>query len=440
MGRTVAVSFEDEIVRVVYARGKGKDSIIENALTLRDDEFDDFLSKEKAKSFIVVNDFKDFFQDILSLPVTKKNIIKKLVREEVKKRADFKDFSFIYFILGERLVENTRMSEVFVFAVKNDEIKAITDRFLQQGKTVSAMYPAIFSLASQIEFNEPVLCVSGSGLNKTLFLVKDRVMSFVRSVQSFEKGLSDLDIQNINMTVNYCGQTLRVNPSNVLLFGSLCSFYEAPSYSPVAVACFPCKSGIFLDFASPISAFSADKDMNILSEEYRVFYNLKRFLQYTTIVFAILCLSGLGYLGYLLTDIMAGKERLESLRKDITGIESLLSSYESRKALMASYTPFINDLKEVESFPDLHGLMVFISSLKTDHIRLDSVLITRHSNVFSLELKGLVKAENYANTQNYYERFIKSIVDKANNVQKIKLKSHSLELKMKSFIVEMEYR
>lgn len=440
MDKVISVSFEGDIVKVVYAGKKGKDITVKDVLTLKEREFDDFLSREKTNAFIVVNSFKEFFQEILSLPITKKNILKNLVREEVKKRSDIREFSFIYFVLGEKMVDNIKMNEVFVFAVKNDEIKSIVDRFILKGKTVKALYPDIFSLASQIEMDDPALCVSGTGFNKRLFLVKDKVVNFVRIIQSFENGLSDLDIQNINMTINYCGQTMRITPSYVLIFGSLCSSYEVSSYTSTPVACFPSKSETFLDFVSPASAFSAGKNLNILSDDYRAFYNLKLFLQSTTIIFAILSFFGLGYLGYLVKDIIAKKTQLDLLRGDISGIELVLSSYESRKAVMSSYIPFMNDLKDVESFPDITGLMVLISSLKTDNIKLDSASIKRDANIFKVELKGQVKAENYASIQSHYERFIKSIEDKSAETRNAKLRSHSIELKTRIFMVEMEYR
>lgn len=84
MDKVISVSFEDDIVKVVYAGKKGKDITVKDVLTLKEREFDDFLSREKTNAFIVVNSFKEFFQEILSLPITKKNILKNLVREEVK--------------------------------------------------------------------------------------------------------------------------------------------------------------------------------------------------------------------------------------------------------------------------------------------------------------------------------------------------------------------
>ena len=440
MGRAVVVSFEEDIVRVIYARKKGKDALVDDALTLRDYEFDEFLAREKTKNFVVVNNFKEFFQDTLSLPITKKGILKKLVREEVRKRSDFQEFSFLYAVLGEKLIENARMNEVFVFAVKNDEIKAIADRFIQKGKTVKAMYPDIFSLASQVEMDEPVLCVAGTGLNKNLFLIEDKKIRFVRNIQSFESGLSDLDIQNINMTVNYCKQTFRINPSCVLLFGGLCNSYEVPAYGPAPLTCFPSKTGLFLDFASPISTFSATKEINILSEEYRDFNNLKLFLQYAAVVFALFSFLGLGHLGYLIKDITDDKRRLELSRRNIAGVESVLSSYESRKAFMVNYSPFLNDLREVESYPNIAKILVLISTLKKDGIRLDSISMTKSVNFIKLELKGEVKSESFANMQGQYEGFIKSIEDKSNELKNIKLISHSLELKTRNFIIEMECR
>ena len=57
----VVVSFEDETIRVLYATFRRKNIVVDDAIILRNEQFDDFLLKEKQKEFIITNSFKDFF-------------------------------------------------------------------------------------------------------------------------------------------------------------------------------------------------------------------------------------------------------------------------------------------------------------------------------------------------------------------------------------------
>ena len=117
MLRRAVVSFEDETIKVIYATVKGKETVVDDTLVLKAEEFDDFLRKEKAKEFMVVNSFKDFFQETILIPPTKKRFTKKLIEIEISKRSQFKDFSFLYAISGEKIVELRKMRKASVFAV-----------------------------------------------------------------------------------------------------------------------------------------------------------------------------------------------------------------------------------------------------------------------------------------------------------------------------------
>ena len=122
MARQIAVSFENETVKIVYASFKGRNLLIGKTLTLTNDEFEDFLKKEKSRDFIVVCDFKIFYQDIMLLPPVNEKYFKNIVEAEAKKRfSELKDFTFFHSILGERMHEGRRVKETFFFAVANDE-------------------------------------------------------------------------------------------------------------------------------------------------------------------------------------------------------------------------------------------------------------------------------------------------------------------------------
>ncbi|MBI3592968.1 MAG: hypothetical protein HY099_05755, partial [Nitrospirae bacterium] len=86
MAKQIAVSFEDELIRVVYASTDREKIVIKKTLVLKDGEFDNFLEKEKTRRFTVVCDFKTAYQDILLLPPVKEKYLKRIVETEIRKR------------------------------------------------------------------------------------------------------------------------------------------------------------------------------------------------------------------------------------------------------------------------------------------------------------------------------------------------------------------
>ncbi|MFN3479876.1 MAG: hypothetical protein ACK415_05775 [Thermodesulfovibrionales bacterium] len=435
MAKTI-VSFEGDLIKVTYVTYKGKKHIVKDTLILKNEQFDDFLQREKTKEFLVVKAFKDFFQDIILIPPVKKRYLKKLLEAEIRKRSELKDFSFIHTELSEKLVDNRRMKEVFVFAVKSEDIKDIINRFGNRGKVVKAIYPDVFSIASMIDSVEPVLCVSEAGFNKNLFLIKDGRIKFVRTAQSLEHGINDLDVQNINMTVNYCRQAMRVNPSLIMLTGGLCNDYNATTPSSIPISCLSHQSNIFLDFAAAISAIHVDRDKDLLTAEYKKFYWTKLFLRYSTALFLALSVISLGYAGYTIKHILDTRSKLDSIRRSLPDVRATLSMYDARKSELSVYMPFIKSLQDASKIPDIQRLLYLLSGLKRDNIRIDSITITTSDNVLKIEMRGSVRTSGFADAQMYYQRMIDSI-SPSNGFS---IKGQGLELKDKSFHIEMEYQ
>jgi len=443
--RAVAVSFEGEDVRIVYATLKRTGIEVDDALIVKDEQFDHFLEEERAKEFIVVSSFKGFFQDTVLIPPTKKRFIKRLIEAEVKKRSQFKDFSFLYTISGEKIVEHRRIKEVSVFAVKKEDMKDIVDRFVLRGKVIKAIYPDIFSIACLIG-SEPVpfLCISETGLNKNMFLIKDGVIQFIRIAQSAEKGIRDIDIQNINMTVNYCRQNLKINPYAVALAGSVCSDYNVTTGTSIPIACLSHRmsltrnDSLYLDFISPLSAFFVpkDRDINLLPGEYKNLFQTRLFLKYSTALFMMLSLIGMGYTGYIAKNIVELKSKLNSIRASLPDVNNTLTIYDTKKAELAGYMPFITSFRNATSIPDIQKFLSLLSELKTDTIRIDHTSITAGDNILNVELKGSVKTEGYANMQMHYQKLIDSI----SGIKGASIKGHRLEFRDKSFRVEITYQ
>lgn len=439
----VIVSFEDDAVRVIYGSLKGKIVAVKDSLTLKQDEFDAFLSREKAKEFIVVNSFKNYYQDTLLIPFTKEKFIRKLIDADLRKKAPFKDFSYIYTIAGEKFVDKVRKREVFVFAVNKDDIADIVNRFTSKGKTIKALYHDLFAMASKIDAGDaPILCVSENDLNKNIFLVKNNRVLFFRSVQSIDKGISDFDIQNINMTVNYCRQTFKIDPSMILLTGSLCSNYSAATGTAAPVGCFnhriyQAKQFSDINFLSPLAAFFASRwDINLMPRRLKLIYRAKMFLKYSTLCMMLLSLLGVFYGIYLSAHAASLKSSIASKKISPADLNGLLALYDVKKSELAAYEAFIRSIESALSVPDIDRFFALLSNLKVDNVRMDTLTVKASGDLLNVTMKGTVRAEGFAEMQKTYQDFIAAIPA----IKGTTLKTHGLDLKNRGFKVELEWR
>ncbi len=437
------MSFEDSVIKVVYASAKGGNVAVTDTLILNDEQFDNFLLREKTNQFIVTHSFKDFFQEVFFIPPVKDKYVESLIEAEIKRKAPFSTFSFIHTDLGEKVVDGKKMREVFVFAVRNDEINGIVNRFIQRDKVVKAFYPDIFVIASMMDLKDKsVLGVIEAGLNKTLFLVSKGNICFVRTVQSLEHGLGDLDIQNINMTVNYCWQSLKIGPSIVMLTEHLCRNYNATMSAAAPIACLTqryisAKSEVAHDYTAPVSAVlvPASGRANLLMKEYKRFFQARQLLVYSSFLFLISSFIGAGYAAYSTSKIGEMKKRLISARKTLPGIEGIITAYDSKNEELNRYAPYLALINSSASIPDLQGFLYLLSKLNMDSVQLVSISVTPGERVLHSELKGSVKSDSYGDAQRDYQL----LVDRIGKLKGVAVTDHSLDLIKKEFQIKADF-
>ena len=445
MGSRVVISFEGDGARVVYASARSGAVMVHDALVLKAGEIDGFLEKEKAREFVVVNSFRETFQETFLIPYTSGKYRRKIIEIEIRKRCAFDSFSYLYLLPGEKFVENKKVTEVFVFAVRTSEIDALLARFSRLGKTVTALYPDIFLLSSMIDSaGRAVLCVTESGPNKTLFLVRDGKIAFVRQAHGGEPGISDRDIQNIDMTLNYCRQSLRLNPSLVMLAGSLCNGYNAEAIPSAPLACLvpPQKvraAGtvvtVALEFMFPISALDAEQYMDLSPVAYRGMRLKKRLLGWSAASFAALCVVTLVFASAVASDALKARNSLRALQSGLPDIEAATAAYDSEKAALDEYAPLIASLNRAPSVR-MRSLLLAISRLNTQGMTLELVSVTPAGDGLRCRIEGVINARDYSGAQALYDRLVGSV----EAAGELALSNHKLTLSDMSFFVEAQYR
>lgn len=441
MSASIVISLEGQSARIVYGSTRGNAITVENALVIPSAELDEFLRKERTSEFTVVNHFSDPFQDVITVPAVKKRLLRKIVEIEVRKRTGFSDFSFIYTAIGTRPTDQGKRTDISVFAVRNENVRPVIERFTSLGKTVRALYPDVFVLARATAVkDEDVLCVSASDDRKVFSFLSDGVLHFTREVLSGAAGMTDLDIQNLDMTVNYCRQSLRVMPSLVMFVGGLGRSEAAAAVRGVPAACLnPALSTTLpreslADFTLPVLALEPGAAFDISPASYRAEKLKTRLLKCSSITFAAMA-AFLAVMSYAaLREAGASKKELQNALAGLPDLERVVSDYNATKAQFERYVPVAEAINKAASSPDPASLMASLSVLDTGQVTLDVMNVAPSEGGLRLRLEGSVRASSYSSTQSNFERFV-------NSFKKIKSASvveQRLMIKDRNFLLEVD--
>lgn len=450
MNKQIAVSFENDLVRIVYAQIARSGVVVEKAMTFSNDEFDRFLATTKDDEFIVVQNFQNVYQDVISLPPAKERYLRQLVELEIKKRIpELKEFSFFHVDLREVQREGKRSKDVFFFAVDNSEIKELVERFALRGKVVTHIYPNVLPLSrfmqvADIEPGEPILGVFDLGANKTIFLVREGRLSFVRSAQSEGRGAGQIDIENINMTIAYCRQVLRMNPSRVVLLGmGADTDLPVAPVVPVAPARYPSSIVAFDDtsreYVAPLSAIVHSRELsesNLLPSVYRDVVVQRKVMAYCILVLALLSLMGLAYLGFQSVEIIRSKSVISQLRSDIKKRSAIIGEFEGTLAGLQKFTPSIDIVNSFSAAVNMQDVLVSTQLFAIEGVDVHSISMKDEKEFVLVQVHGNIKAASYEELQSRYEHLLGEI----KKTGKIEIVDHKLDLKQKGFTVDLKWK
>ena len=447
MTKHAAISFENNLIKVVYASSDKGKTIVQKTFILKDDELDSFLKTTKLPDLTVVCSFKKYFCDIMIAPPAKTAYLKKIIEAEIRKRyPGLNDFSYFFGVLSEKTAREKETREVFFFAVDNNELNEITERFNKYGKSVKHIYPNVLTLSRLIKSSDDlnsktVLSLLVSETDRTLFLVKNGQICFIRVTPALNWEITDVDIDNINMTVSYCRQNLRLNPELIVLMNAALKEGVAKTVIPAVPITYP--TNVFAseetlkNFASPVSAVIFEQKLrndNLLPLRYRVLYAQKRIASYAIIFFLLFSLMGLSYIVINLSQISQINEKINFIRKDLIEIDTVTSTYEKDMEKMQQILPLINFVKEAHSSPDIQKALVSLKFLPMEDVHIHTIQVNNKKNSLQMQISGMITAKNYGDM---YKVFIK-LLNNFNTVSGMAIISKTIELKNGQFQIDVE--
>ncbi|MCG6535187.1 MAG: hypothetical protein L7F78_10935 [Syntrophales bacterium LBB04] len=449
MSKQVAVSFEDKSVKMVYASCEKGRTIIQKTSVLADEDFDSFLKSAKFSDLTVVCRPKRFYSDTMMVPPAKKIYLKKIIESEIRKRfSELKDFSYFYSTLTEKMSGEKGMREIFFFAVDNRELHEITERFNRCGIAVKYLCPDILALSHLIKSsdnwkNKTVLCLLVSETERTFFLVKNGELCFIRVTPSLGSEITDLDIDNINMTVSYCRQNLRLNAELIILMNAAIKEGTPNTIIPTVTVAYPtsvlASDATLKNFITPISAIVFGQelgDANLLPLKYRRLFTQRRVASYGAIFFLLFSLIGLGLMLINVSQIFLIMEKINLLRKDLTEINAVTSAYEKDTARLQQFLPLINLINEARSSPDFQKALLSLRFLPMENVHIQTIQMNNKRDFLLIQISGSISSKNYGEMHRTFTKLLAN----CSSVSGLAVVSKKIELRNGYFQIDIENR
>ena len=449
VNKKVAVSFEDTIVKVVYASSHKGRTVVQKTMVFKEEEFDSFLKTTKLPDLTVICHFKKFYSDTMTAPPAKTVYLKKIVESEIKKRfPDLKDFSYFFSIISEKTSGEKGPREIFFFAVDNSELTEIIERFNKFGKSVKYIYPDILTLSSLIKSStelsgKTVLPMFISGTDRTLFLVRNGKLCFIRVTPSAVHDLTDLDVDNMNMTVSYCRQKLRLNPEFLILLNAVKKEGPLNTIIPTTPITYP--TGVLAseetlkNFIVPICAIVFGQELkneNLLPIKYKTLYTFRSIASNASLVFLMLSLISLVHILIHFSQISMVREKITTLRKELTEINAITAAYDTNTEKMQHILPLIQFVNEAHASPDMQKALVSLKFLPMENLHIKSIQLHNRKDFLLMQLTGVIHAKNYGDM---YGIFV-NLLNNFHKTSGMTVVSKNIELRNGHFQIDVENR
>lgn len=390
------------------------------------------------------------YQDIITLPPAKEKYLRSLINSEIRKRiTEWKEFSFFYTTIREVQREGKWQKDIFFYVVNNDDINNLISRFSKHNKIITHLYPNILALSNIIEAedtepDQPLLGVIDLTTHKTMFLVKDKKLLFVRVAQSDQKGLNVADIDSINMTIAHCRQTLRVNPARVV-------FWDKPEARestvnpiiPQAAIKYPSHVTAFKEtieeYITPIAAALREKTLpscDLLPEGYRGIFTQRKILTYAVAVLLVFSLIGAGYIGLKLYDIMLTKKEISMLRQTIGVRQPIIGDFTRTSKELQKIMPPITFMNRINTSPDIQQVLVSLQTLSMPGVNIGAITISNGKEACLITIEGDIKAKTFTDLQLNYQ----NVIDGLKKTKEFETVSQSLDVAMQNFKIDLKWK
>lgn len=425
---------------------------VSDSRTFPHHELDGYLATCREKACILCCNPSLFHQDIVYLPPAAGRFYDNLVRSEVmKNHPDLTSFTLFYRTVGEATIDGALHNKIAAFSYADDSLSDFISLFSRRGKVISRLYAApypIFSLAVSACADDPArprIFIASLPGEKLILLSENSDLEFIRKIPSEEGALLPADVQNINMTVDYCFQSLRVRPAEAVLLNSPQQGTEAstalalPHRSVLPPALAGIAHDCVRDYLAPLAAalhyVESPADCDILPADYVAFTRNGKILAAATMVLVGLAmiLAALALSERMaLSDLKSG---IAVLRSQIGKAGEELAAYKKVDEETRTLGQPIEYLNRINTSVNPGAALASLTLSGAKEYTIKGISLQKGEGFIGVRFEGEIVSSGYGETQAIYEGLMKQV----GSIQGYSVTSGTIDIKQKTFSIEARY-
>jgi hypothetical protein len=452
MSNVFSFYFDSALVQAVSTRVSGGIVTVLDAHTFPHDELDSYLAGCREKSFIISYNPLLFHQDIVYLPPAAVRQYDKLVHSEVQRiHPELNSFTSFHTTVGTATIDTKLFNKIAAFSYVDDTLSSVLSVFTHRGKMVSRIYAAPYSIfkliatTCQTDTTQSRIFIASLPGEKLFLVGENNELEFIRKMPSSDTALLPADIQNINMTLDYCFQTLRVRPAEaVVLEQSDLTDAETPRISvPLRMALPPAlvevPHHLLAEYLAPLAAVlhatTMPRSGDILPADYIAFARNRTVLSAGS---ALMVLCALLLAAYALTEwlvIADLKSAIATVRGQLRSSPAEMAAFRKLDEEVKSFNKPLEIIRKHS--PTLHpaAALAALSLPGAPEYTIKGIAIQSGSEFLSVQIDGDISVSGFSNIQATFEWLIEQV----GKIPGYAVATSTLDIKQKTFKLQARY-
>lgn len=405
MRKRAIITTEDKLIKVFIPSERDPEKKIPTFLSNKD--LIEFLKEKNIGHVSLCSFYPELISLKIPLPFTGKNvrnkkIIEGFLKSELSKRYS-SDTKIAYY---HEVIEKNERAWIRLYVISEKDLELINSLILQKTE-IEGNYPLFILIRSYLEAVQKIdnscqiFCLFAEKF-RYLFIFDGSEMIFQRSYESGEKSISDEDVININMTLSYAIQNLRVNPEKIVFIGAKESDITDISI-PMEFLPFEIKS-----INEALKIFEKQlRGKELLTGEYKSFKKSKKALSYASFFILLLTFLFAFNTATVILDI-SKKSWEKNILKSHSSYdkEKFLSLKKAIDEFKMNSLPLLQLYNEKNSTPEIKAIINTVAEASNiNYLQINSIEI-ENAKPQKIKISGNIKGKNFSENQMIYNNFV----------------------------------
>lgn len=435
MNKRAYIDIEGELIKVLIPSKK------DEVILLSKDKILEFLKQNKIKRIVNCSFYPELISIRIPLPLSgkqlkNKKIIQGFVKSEIgKKYPNIRDFSYYY-----EIIQQDQRAWIRVYLIGQEYLEIINNLIINDIEVIGN-YPLFLIVrelllhVQKVDNTCQIVCLL-SGKIRYIFIFRGKEMIFQRVYETEQESLGSDDVININMTITYSIQNLRINPEKVIFI----SKKQDISGISIPVEFLTLEDETIFNYEDLVLNLLKKfenklRDKKILYEDYKKFIQTKNYLKYAFYLISLLCIIFLLYTSSLLAKMLEKSKEINLYKKEISyKKEIFLNLKREIEEFEKTSKPLIELYSQKASFPDMRiPINSIAKASKLTQLEINSIEI-ENKTPQRIKITGKVIASSFSEKQLIYSNFKESMQNEG-----FRLSQDRWDFTKGEFTLEAEY-